>query len=255
MPNETQKLNIVNRHLQFPKVSLVEQTGHYYLQIAAEIDKSPFPFFLTTSKKKKQLIKQCKLFCELIGQQAGVVSAVVFKARLIPPGRGKFILERKGKIQVARYDVALLIEAKTAQAIEAVKISDAFCQMEVLIRKAAINTHIVTATNVKHISPVDHNRQGVFLFNYFFADDLQQNLSVWEYTAGWFQQETGLDNSTVLLPVNQQDSKYTIINHCRWNKLTDVLPSLIFKKSFHSYVLDNFYANNVAAMPILYKMA
>jgi len=35
----------------------------------------------------------------------------------------------------------------------------------------------------------------------------------------------------------------------------DILPSLLFKKSFHSYVLDNFYANKVAAMPVLYKLA
>jgi hypothetical protein len=34
-----------------------------------------------------------------------------------------------------------------------------------------------------------------------------------------------------------------------------VLPSLMFKKTFHSYVLDNFAANNVAAMPILYRLA
>ena len=56
-----------------------------------------------------------------------------------------------------------------------------------------------------------------------------------------------------LIPPGRK-SKYTIINHCRWDKLIDILPSLIFKKSFHSYVLDNFFANNVAAMPVLYKM-
>lgn len=127
--------------------------------------------------------------------------------------------------------------------------------MEQAIKDAATYTHIITATNIKHISPVDHKRQGVFLFNYFFADNVEQNLAIWEYTAGWFQQETGLDNSTVLLPSEPGHSKYSIINHCRWNKMRDVLPSLIFKKSFRSYVLNNFYNNNVAAMPVLYKLA
>jgi hypothetical protein len=37
--------------------------------------------------------------------------------------------------------------------------------------------------------------------------------------------------------------------------MKDILPSLIFKKSFHTYVLDNFYSNKVAAMPVLYKIA
>ena len=175
--------------------------------------------------------------------------------QLIPPGQGKFIEQRKDKVHIARFDVAVLIEATTLEAINSVKNSDAFKQMETAIKNNSTFTHIITATNVKHINPVDHKKQGVFLFNYFFADSLQQNLGVWEYTAGWFQQETGLDNSIVLLPTDQQQSKYTIINHCRWDKLTDILPSIIFKKSFHSYVLDNFYANKVAAMPVLYKIA
>jgi len=37
--------------------------------------------------------------------------------------------------------------------------------------------------------------------------------------------------------------------------LIHILPSLIFKKSFKEFVLNNFEANNVAAMPILYKLA
>jgi hypothetical protein len=59
--------------------------------------------------------------------------------------------------------------------------------MERTIREAASFTHVVTATNPKSMGPVDHARQGVFLFNYFFADDTAENLAVWEYTAGWFQ--------------------------------------------------------------------
>src|ERR1700704_5705723 len=39
--------------------------------------------------------------------------------------------------------------------------------------------------------------------------------AVWEHTAGWFQQETGLDNSTVLMPARADLSEYTLINHCR----------------------------------------
>ena len=103
--------------------------------------------------------------------------------------------------------------------------------------------------------PVDHSRGGFFLINYFFADSVDQNLSVWNYTAGWFQAETGLDNSTVLLPIDPYQSKYSIFNHCRWDSLGQILPSLIFKRSFHSYVLDNFAANNIAAVPILYRLA
>lgn len=249
------RLNIVNQHLRFQRVSLVEPSKSAYLHIAAEIDNSPFPFFLTTSAGKKKIIEQSKKWCDKLRNNRNVISAVVFKARLIPPGQGKFIEHRKDKVHIAKFDLAILIEASTLETIENIKKSDGYKEIEKTIKSASTYTHIVSATNIKHISPVNHNKQGVFLFNYFFADDLQQNLGVWEYTAGWFQQETGLDNSTVLLPTDQHHSKYSIINHCRWDKMTDILPSLLFKNTFHTYVLDNFYSNNVAAMPVLYKIA
>ena len=113
----------------------------------------------------------------------------------------------------------------------------------------------VTGVNVRRIGPVDHSKKGVFLFNYFYADQVNQNLQVWEYTAGWFQDQTGLDNSTVILPDLVKESSYKIINHCRWDHLIDILPSLIFKRSFRKFVLKNFEANNVATMPILYRLA
>ena len=252
MSNE---LNIVNQHLRFQKVSLVEPSTNHYLLIAAEIDHSILPVFLFTSSKKRMVIERSKKWCGQLKNDQGVISAVVFKASIIPPGRGRFIEERKGEVHIARFDFVILIEATSAGTIDSLKESEAYREIVNAIKEASTFTHIITATNIKQINPVDHNKQGVFLFNYFFADSLQQNLAVWEYTAGWFQQETGLDNSTVLLPTGGQPSGYTIINHCRWNQLADILPSLIFKKSFHSYVLDNFYANHVAAIPILYRLA
>lgn len=248
-------LNIVNNHLSYQKVTLIRPSESYYLHIAAEIDHSPLPFFVTTSAKKKRLIQLVKNWCGILRYESNVLHATVFKARLIPPGKGKFIQERKSKVHIAKFDLAILIEATCPRAIENIRNSARYKEIEQEIRNIARSSHIITATNSRHISPVDHSQQGVFLFNYFFADDLQQNLATWEYTAGWFQQETGLDNSTVLLPLDPQRSHYTIINHCRWDKMTDILPSLVFKRSFRSYVLANFSANKVAAMPVLYKLA
>lgn len=251
MENE---LNILNPDLKFQKVALIAPTKSHYLLVAAEIDHSPLPFFLTTSNKKKHIIEQAKKCCAALRKEKYVLSAVVFKARLIPPGRGKFLEKRKDKVHIAKFDVAVLVETTSLESIEMIKSSSAFKETEKEIKRASTYTEIIQASNIKRINSVKHHKQGVFLFNYFYADRLQQNLDVWEYTAGWFQQETGLDNSTVLLPTDSASTAYTIINHCRWDKMTDILPSLLFKKSFRSYVLDHFYANNVAAMPVLYKM-
>jgi hypothetical protein len=249
------QLKIVNKQQQFKEVTLIEPSKSCYLLISAEIDHSPFPFFLATSPQKQKLIREAKEWCKKLERESNVISAVVFKASVIPPGKGKFLKKRLKEVQLARYDFAILIEAPSLSNIESIKSSGEYKNMESAIKSIATLAHIITASNIKRINPVNHKKQGVFLFNYFYADNLQQNIDVWHHTAGWFQQETGLDNSTVLLPIDKDKSKYTIINHCRWDKMSDVLPSLIFKCSFHSFVLDNFYANNVGAMPVLYKLA
>ena len=246
-------ISIANPHLHFDKVSLIQPSKNQFLLLAAEVDKSIFPFYLHTSKRKKKLLKVYKKRCSEIKSNKGIVSALVFKAILVPPGRGKLLKERPN-IHKARFDVVILLEIQEGFRIDEIKSLKAYKEIEELISRNARHTFFMIATNIKRINTVDHTKQGVFLFNYFYADDLKQNIKIWEYTAGWFQQETGLNNSTLLLPKNPEESQYKVINHCRWNSLLDILPSLIIKRSFKEYVLDNFYKNNVGAMPILYKL-
>ncbi len=56
-------------------------------------------------------------------------------------------------------------------------------------------------------------------------------------------------------PSNPAGSPYTLINHCRWDRLRDILPSMTVMPSFRAYVLGNFDANETATMPILYALA
>jgi Protein kinase domain len=63
---------------------------------------------------------------------------------------------------------------------------------------------------------------------------------------GSSKDQTGLDNSTLPHPIRPDESGYSVINHCRWNRLLDVLPSLIFKRPFHDDVLAHFEANRRA---------
>ena len=252
----TETSTVANESLAFPKAPLVLPTTSGYIHLAAEVDKRP-PF-LPNSRRKRELIAKCKRWCERLEADPRVVSVVVFDAFLIPPGRGEFVKNRPDKVHVARFDLSVLIETTSPEAADAVKASPICHKMEHAIEEAASFTHTITATNVRRMGPVgsvDHEKQGVFLFNYFFADDTAQNVAVWEDTAGWWGQETGLDNSTVLLPREGERSEYNVINHCRWDSLRDVLPSLALKRTFRTFVLANFEARNVAAMPILYRVA
>lgn len=236
-----------------PRVGLTPPTGSGYIHLAAEVDRRP-PF-LWASASKRRLLRLCKEACARFLDDPSVIGAHVFRAVVIPPGRGRFLKQRGGQVHIARFDLAVLIEASSLGAARALVETEGFRSLHASVQHLARYTHLITATNVKRIGPVDPGAGGVFLFNYFFADDTTQNLEVWEETAGWFQQETGLDNSTVLLPTEESNSEYNIINHCRWDHLGAVLPSLLFKPSFRSYVLAKFEHNSVAAMPILYRVA
>jgi hypothetical protein len=118
----------------------------------------------------------------------------------------------------ARFDLAMLIETDSVERAEALRASASFRALETDARENARHVYVVTASNAKRIGTVDHTRDGVFLFNYFYADSPAQNLAAWD-------------------------------------RLSDILPSLIFKRSFRDFVLARFDANDTAPMPILYKLA
>lgn len=252
------KLNVVNAHLDFPRVSLAEPTDSRYRLIAAAIDdpiSSVVPVYLFDSREKRGLIAECKRLCGELTETDWVVDATVFEAVIRPPGRGGYPNRRDNAARLADFDLALLIEVEDAAALRWLEQNETYLELESVIEDAAQSFYVISGTNEKRIGSVDHDRDGAFLFNYFVADDTEQNLQVWEYTAGWFQSETGLDNSTVLVPLDPDRSEYTVINHCRWDGLLDILPALLFKPTFRSYVVANFEANDVEPMPVLYRLA
>ncbi|WP_051332742.1 hypothetical protein [Cucumibacter marinus] len=247
-------LTLVGPKDRFPKVTLMEPVASGYVLLAAEIDHRPPVGYFIESARKKRAIEIAKAFASEIVSLPDVREAVAFKTLIAPPGRGE-LLKRRPNVDVAKYDLVLLIECETPEAAQALKAGERFGELLKQIEALSEKTLVLAARNARRIGPVDHSRDGVFLFNYFYADSLQQNLGIWEYTAGWFEDQTGLDNSTLMLPEPGSETDFTIINHCRWNGLLDIMPSLIFKPSFRSFVLDNFEANDTAASPILYRLA
>ena len=116
--------------------------------------------------------------------------------------------------------------------------------------------HVIAARNAKRIGDVDKTRPGLFLFNYFVGDDTQVALQLWDYLAGWYEVETGLDNSTLLVPMEGERSDYLAINNARWDgSLLRFLWRQMSKKSFRDYMLANLDSNRVGAMPVLYRLA
>lgn len=247
-------LDLVGPESRFPTVTLTRPAPSGYLLLALEIDRRPIGGHFLESARKKEAVAILKRTAADLAGSDGVTGATAFKALMAPPGRGPF-LKKRPKVPVARFDALLLAEFERPAAARAFRAGDIWRRVEAATGALARRALTLSATNVRRIAPVDHSRDGVFLFNFFYADRLDVNLAIWEHVAGWYQDQTGLDNSTLLLPDTGQDCPYTVVNHCRWDRLRDLMRPMLLDLGFHSYVSDNFARNKTAPMPMLYRLA
>lgn len=238
---------------RFRKVSLVAPDGRTYLWIGAEVDHRPPFFFWLRSAAKRRVLARLKVAAAAL-RAAGAEEAVVFEALVVPPGRGAYLADRPDVV-VRPYDAVLLAAFATEAEARAWREGAEAGALMAELRADARAADIALAANGRRIGAVDHGRAGIFLFNYFIAENRAQNLAVWEHTAGWFQEKTGLDNSTLLVPEPGEGIPQSVINHCRWDHAWDILPALIFRPSFRSFVLKAFEVNRTAAVPVLYRLA
>jgi hypothetical protein len=246
----TRAVRVVAPHLG-TRATLVEPNDAGYLLLAAQTGR--WPVLVPRSRARQALIRASRAAATTLRAAADVTDVAVFEAIFSPPGRGAFLERRPDEAPSARFDLVVLLKATSRQAADRLQATDAWQSLVHRAHATARHAIAIGATNVRRMGDVDHTRDGVFLFNFFFADDVDQNIAVWEHTAGWWQQETGLDNSEVLLPA-PGSSAHSIINHCRWDSLAALVPHLAFNRGFRSHVLDTFDANDVAPIPILYRL-
>ncbi|WPR75753.1 hypothetical protein [Algoriphagus sp. NG3] len=111
-------------------------------------------------------------------------------------------------------------------------------ELERILKLKHVNKNEYLAYSNKHSKELLFIRKGIVKF--CFNGDGK------EFIMRFFEEN--------ILFLEMEKTEYSIINHCRWDNYLDILPSLLFKKTFKKYVLDNFYVNNVGAQPILYKL-
>src|SRR5260370_21951174 len=94
----------------------------------------------------------------------------------------------------------VLAETSSPEAAREVRAAPAWQALAGALTERARRVHQVAARNVRRVGDVDKTRPGLFLFNYFAGDDPALAVAVWDYLAGWYEAETGLDNSPLLQP-------------------------------------------------------
>lgn len=246
------ELKIVNPNPKYRPVTLAEPPSRGYLHIAAAVEpptgRAPRP---GKSPRKEALLRRLTSLARELEDVEEVERATVYRAVLVPPPGG---YARSSARHPARYDVAVLIETTLPETIAAAQGSGPCKEILDALHEASTDLHIMAARCRKCIADVDKSAGGLFLFNYFVADDPAVALELWDYLAGWYVAETGLDNATLLQPIG--DSDYVLVNHAR---LGGSLPRFAMrqfaKPSFRSYVLANMMANRTGAMPVLYHRA
>ncbi len=233
------------------RVRLIEPSTAGFVHVGASSGPWRLPVPLPRARRRTVLAQLRAAAASLHGDPR-VVRADVFEALVRPPGRSPHGIGPD--VPDANFDAVLLVETRSVAEAADLVAGDVLGALLSDLRATGTRTLAFAGSNARRIAPVDHERQGVFLFNYFSADDVETNLFAWQYTAGWFQDQTGLDNSTVLRPVDPDHAPYSLVNHCRWDRLRDVVPSLLFKRSFRRFVLRVFAENRVAPRPILYRL-
>jgi len=236
----------------FPAATLVPASDSGFLVLGAEIDRRPPIGWGWMSARKTRAVRLAEDASGELRQRKDVVSAAAFRALLVPPGRGRFLRDRP-EVPIARFDLVLLVEFVDLEAARTYAQSEDWCRIRDRIDGLARRMIAFTATNPAQMGPVERRRDGVYLFNWFYADDPAVNLAVWKGTAGWFERTTDLHNSVPMRPDPDAGIPYTLVNHCRWDRLADILPAFL-RRSFRSHVLASFERHRIAAIPILYRM-
>ncbi|MEV4166709.1 hypothetical protein [Nonomuraea dietziae] len=236
-------MKLINDHLAI-KARVLPPTGDGFLMLAGEA--GTWRGYFASAP--------VRLAARLKALAAGIEAREtnVFRAVLRTPGEGDELLAARG-IQPARYDVVVLIRTASVEDALALRERPAYKELAETLRAAARRTHQIVADNAGRLGDVDHSQDHCYLFNYFYADDRETLLRVWEYTAGWFQAKTALPNSALMRPAEGEPADYGLVNHASWPNWRTFLPSLIFRPTFRSFVLANFKANGIAAQPIIYR--
>jgi hypothetical protein len=247
------ELELVNPDPKYARAALMEPTTLGYLLIAAEVQPRGAPF-MPRAREKAALLPQLLELCRQLERLDTVEQVTLFDGVVFAPP-GAYVRQRFGASGVPRFDIVVLVETPSTANVRAVQATPEYGALLAALTRAAKRVSVTAARDAKRLGDVDKRREGIFLFNFFVGDDPAVVLDLWDYLAGWYTVETGLDNSTLLVPLEDEQADYVAVNNARWDaSLFGVFLRQITKPSFRTYVVANLDQNHVGALPMLYRL-
>jgi hypothetical protein len=247
------KLELVNAERGFSPAQLTPPPPFGYLLLSAAVapPSGKGPPVPPRSRRRSELLERLSPLVGELERTAGVERVTAYRSVVVPPPQA---YARDHAARVARFDVVVLVEVSSPDLIASVEGTDEFARLLEAVRAAADDTHLLRGRCIKSLGDVDKRPGGLFLFNYFVAEDPDVAIALWDHLAAWYARATGLDNSTLLAPLEPDD--FTMVNHARWDQpLPKVALQQFLRPGFRSFVLANLLVNRTGAMPILLRHA
>lgn len=222
-----------DRSPTYGRAAFEEPTTDHFLYAGWRVDPPTRLPIVRRSDQRERVIERCRAYTAATERHEGVVSATVFETQMIPPLPG-----------IPRYDVLTLVRARTP---------DRLAQAEADLQDLGPD-FVMPAQNTRRIGDTDRTRSATFLFNHFTAEHPAVAMEGFDQVAGWFPDKLGVDNTTLLQPVDQTASPYVFVNYVRVpHGARGFLLAMLTRPSFHTHVRRSLRKNDMAALPLLAK--
>jgi hypothetical protein len=239
---------IVNPGDHYRPAALVEPSPSGYIHIAAEIDPPRRPGPARPRPARRRALAALSGPARELAGGPQTLSAELFTVAGFTPQP----VPERYRDSVGRYDVVVLIKTETVAGLPGVTADPSYRRLLGVLDAHARLVTVTQAGNARRIGDVPAAGR-LHLFNHFLtANDAA--LAVWDYLAGWYQQETGLTNSEVMAPIEPDSTPFAFINHASWDMgMVRFAATQVFRPSFRSFVIANMRANEMSSLPYLYR--
>jgi hypothetical protein len=242
---------ITNPGQRYHRASLIEPSESGYVHIAAQIDPPSRPGPARPTSARNEALARLGRERSHLARQHQEWNVDLFRAIGFPP-LDQLPIPEGNRSAAAFYDVIVLIKTTTTAELPSLSEDAAYQAMLDVLDQRARSVTITQARNARRIADVPSGEK-LHLFNHFLAESAGA-LDVWDYVAGWYQQEMRLRNSEVLAPIDPHSSPFAFINHASWNmSLPRFISRQLARRSFRSFVLANLRENDVGSLPYLYR--
>ncbi len=242
-------VTLVHPQPDLGSASLVAPPPYGYLLFGATIAPPKGPPIVRRNATRQAVLTRISQQLEELAKLEFVVRATGYRAVVIPPARPPRF---RPALEPPRFDVTVLIETDTPDSLSELGATPGVHAMRTVLHGSASHVKELQARCVKAIADVEKRASGTYLFNYWAAEDRQTALELFDKLAPWFETNTGLQNSTVLQSLGDDD--FAFVNHARWDSgVLSVAAHQFLRPSFHRFVRPTLDANNIQVYPALYR--